>query len=80
VTASRSGLSFGRGAWDYERGRPQWSGEVIDRAADALALGPGAHVPDLGAGTGKVAQALAERFDRVIAVEPDAPCEPCSTK
>jgi ubiquinone/menaquinone biosynthesis C-methylase UbiE len=63
--------SFGRVATDYERGRPEWPEEVIERAATVLRLGPDASVVDLAAGTGKLTRRLAHRFDRVVAVEPD---------
>lgn len=62
-------------AWDavaYERGRPSYSPEAVDRIADRLALGPGRRVLDLGAGTGKLTRALAATGAEVVAVEPDA--------
>ncbi len=60
-------LSFGNAAADYERGRPGWPAEV----AEVGGLPPEAHVLDLGAGTGKLTQVLARRFECVVAVEPD---------
>jgi SAM-dependent methyltransferase len=60
-------LSFGAEAEAYERGRPDWPGELLD----ALPLGPAAEVVDLGAGTGKLTRVLARRYARVVAVEPD---------
>jgi SAM-dependent methyltransferase len=44
---------------------------ALDRAVEALALAPEADVLDLAAGTGKLTRALAERFARLVAVEPD---------
>jgi SAM-dependent methyltransferase len=58
------------GHWheDYERGRPGWPIEVLDVGG----LPATATVLELGAGTGKLTRLLVGRFDRVIAVEPDA--------
>jgi SAM-dependent methyltransferase len=65
-------LSFGRAVEEYERGRPGWPVEVVDRAAERLHIDPSATVLDLGAGTGKLTKVLTSRFAEVIAVEPDA--------
>lgn len=62
-----AGLSFGAEAAAYERGRPEWPEELLE----ALPLGPGAEVVDVGAGTGKLTRLLARRYARVVAVEPD---------
>jgi SAM-dependent methyltransferase len=63
--------AFGRAAREYELGRPEWPGELLDRVAAELGLGRDATVLDLGAGTGKLTRVLVPRFARVIAVEPD---------
>ncbi|HUK93939.1 MAG TPA: class I SAM-dependent methyltransferase [Gaiellaceae bacterium] len=63
--------AFGRAAREYELGRPEWPGEVLDRVVGEMGLGPEAAVLDLGAGTGKLTRGLVPRFARVIAVEPD---------
>ena len=63
--------AFGNAAREYELGRPEWPEELIDRVVGALELGADATVLDLGAGTGKLTRALAPRFVRVLAVEPD---------
>lgn len=60
--------SFGAQADAYDRGRPGWPVEAVD----AVGLPREATVVDLAAGTGKLTRVLAERFDRVLAVEPDA--------
>jgi SAM-dependent methyltransferase len=62
---------FGRAADDYERGRPDWPAEALDLVAEQLGLQPSAEVVDLAAGTGKLTRILAQRFARVVAVEPD---------
>jgi ubiquinone/menaquinone biosynthesis C-methylase UbiE len=63
--------SFGAAASEYERVRPEWPPDAVDRAATLLGLGREAEVVDLAAGTGKLTRLLAERFARVVAVEPD---------
>jgi SAM-dependent methyltransferase len=62
--------SFGRVAALYELGRPSWPAEAIDLVSRDLRLGSEAAVLDLGAGTGKLTRLLAQRFARVVAVEP----------
>jgi SAM-dependent methyltransferase len=58
--------SFGRVAGEYERGRPGYPLEAIE-----WLLGPNPlDVLDLGAGTGKLTQALLDAGHRVTAVEP----------
>jgi len=64
-------LSFGRVAELYDRVRPDYSQESLDRAQEVLELAPDACVIDLAAGTGRLTHELAQRFARVIAVEPD---------
>jgi SAM-dependent methyltransferase len=58
--------SFDRAADEYERTRPEYPFEILD----ALPLGADAEVLDVGAGTGKLTRVLAQRYRRVIAVEP----------
>jgi SAM-dependent methyltransferase len=64
-------LSFGRGAADYDRVRPDYSPEALDLVTERLGLGPDAEALDLAAGTGKLTRPLVVRFARVTAVEPD---------
>jgi SAM-dependent methyltransferase len=68
---SAPGDAFGRTAREYEIGRPEWPGELLDRVISECAIAADATVLDLGAGTGKLTRALMARFARVIAVEPD---------
>jgi ubiquinone/menaquinone biosynthesis C-methylase UbiE len=63
--------SFGRIAADYDAVRPEYAPEALARAVELLELGPDARVVDLAAGTGTLARPLAERFPRLVAVEPD---------
>jgi SAM-dependent methyltransferase len=58
--------SFHRAAAEYDRGRPGWPPELLD----LLPIADDATVLDLGAGTGKLTRVLADRYARVIALEP----------
>lgn len=62
---------FGLAHAVYHAYRPPYPTSLYDRLARELASPRGLAV-DLGAGTGLVSAALCDRFDRVIAVEPDA--------
>jgi SAM-dependent methyltransferase len=62
--------SFASAASEYARGRPGYPAPAVDRLSDELGLDREATVLDLAAGTGKLTRDLAERFARVIAVEP----------
>lgn len=66
------GRSFGRVAALYERVRPDYLQESLNRAQEALELDTSAEVLDLAAGTGRLTHELVGRFARVVAVEPDA--------
>ena len=63
---------FGTAAEVYERARPEYPSDALDYIVDALGLESGAHVVDVGAGTGKFARQLVERGLRVTGVEPIA--------
>lgn len=60
-------LGFARSAGAYERGRPGYPDDAVDRLVAAL---PGRQVLDLAAGTGKLTRALAARGLDVVAIEP----------
>lgn len=66
-TAARG---FHAGAEAYERGRPDYPDEAVDHLINALGLGPGRVVVDVGAGTGKLTRLLVKSGAEIIAVEP----------
>ncbi len=63
---------FPRAAEDYERGRPGYPPDAVARLVEALRIGPGRHVLDLAAGTGKLTRALEPSGAALVAVEPVA--------
>jgi SAM-dependent methyltransferase len=67
----RFALSFGNVAELYDDVRPDYPPEALDRPVEELGLTSRSEVVDLAAGTGKLTRLLVERFDRVVAVEPD---------
>lgn len=56
----------------YERGRPTYPAEAVRWLIDALRLGVGRVLVDVGAGTGKLTRALVPSGASVVAVEPVA--------
>jgi SAM-dependent methyltransferase len=69
---SEPARSFETAAAAYERYRPEYPADAVRWVADRLALHPGAHVLDLGAGTGKLTRSLVALGLDVVAVEPGA--------
>jgi SAM-dependent methyltransferase len=65
-------LGYQRAAADYERVRPSYPTRSLAVLADALELGPGKRVAEVGAGTGKFTRLLALTGARVTALEPVA--------
>jgi ubiquinone/menaquinone biosynthesis C-methylase UbiE len=61
---------FSAGAETYARGRPDYPPALTTWLRDALRLGPGRRVADLGAGTGKFTELLAATGADVAAIEP----------
>ncbi len=54
----------------YETGRPEYPPDAIKCLVNRLRLGPGTHVLDVGAGTGKMARLLLPTGARVTGIEP----------
>jgi SAM-dependent methyltransferase len=63
---------FESAAGAYVRGRPSYPPAAIEWLAGHCALGPGATVVDVAAGTGKLTELLVGQGGTVIAVEPVA--------
>jgi len=61
---------FQAGAAAYERGRPDYSPEAVDRLVRELAITSGTRVLDLAAGTGKLTRMLVRTGASVVAIEP----------
>ena len=72
MTAKDLAGSFGSVADAYERGRPTYPADALDRLQAELSLDSSSVVVDLAAGTGKLTRDLVPRFARVVAVEPSA--------
>ena len=61
---------FQEAAEAYERARPDYPAEALDRMVQDLEIGRAATVLDLGAGTGKLTRMLAPTGARLVALEP----------
>jgi len=61
---------FAAAADAYERGRPTYAPEAVDRLIAELGIGPGKRVLDLAAGTGKLTRQIAPAGAEIVAVEP----------
>lgn len=68
--ARQYGRVFDRIAVDYDRGRPAYPDELVDRACSVAGLGRGDRVLEVGCGSGQLTRALLARGLRVTAVEP----------
>jgi SAM-dependent methyltransferase len=72
AAAQRDGSEFDRVADDYDRARPTYQDELVDRACQIADLAPGDRVLEVGCGTGQLTQSLVARDLRVTAIEPGA--------
>ena len=63
---------FSSRARAYAAARPSYPRDVADLMRDAMGLGPGAVVADVGSGTGKLTEVLLDGGYAVVGVEPNA--------
>ncbi len=61
---------FSKEARTYSRGRPDYPPQIHGWLTGSLDLGPGRHVADVGAGTGKFSKLLVATGAQVTALEP----------
>jgi SAM-dependent methyltransferase len=66
-TAARG---FSAAAREYERARPSYPEEAVDRLIQELEVRRGGRMLDLGAGTGKLTRLLAPTGARLVALDP----------
>jgi len=66
----RHGAVFNRVAAEYQRSRPAYPEELVERACELAGLRRGDHVLEIGCGTGQLTRSLVARGLRVTAVEP----------
>jgi ubiquinone/menaquinone biosynthesis C-methylase UbiE len=64
------GKVFDEVAVEYDRRRPAYPDELVDQACQVAGIGSGAHVLEVGSGSGQLTRALAARGLHVTALEP----------
>jgi SAM-dependent methyltransferase len=69
-TARRYGQVFDEIAAEYDRHRPAYPDELIDQACRVAGIGSGAHVLEVGCGSGQLTRGLVARGLHVTALEP----------
>src|SRR5215831_21280584 len=69
-TARRYGQVFDEIAAEYDRHRPAYPGELVDRACRVAGIGSGDHVLEVGCGSGQLTRSLAARGVHVTALDP----------